>query len=783
MSMGRWMPQSPCYCPRVCSQLGIVTYHPEVEPTSPPAQPADAEISIPAVKVRLVDSVKLPPRPDQSVIADVTWERGEVKGPLLLEADPSLLHHRNIHMADVLIPDADAEKGTARVILTNCLGFTQKLDRGDDVGAVLPVDLVETGEKELGAVARVETEDKRTTDTEGEEEGRKEKLRDMLDLKPNGTPEQKQLGALLEDYHDVFSLRKDDRGETQLVELHIDTGDAEPRKYPVRRVPFAVRKEIAQNLREMQDANIIQPSNSPWASPVVLVRKKDGTLRFCVDYRGLNSVTKLDQFPLPRIDDLLDQLGRPRFFTTLDLASGYWQIRVAKPSREKTAFVTHCGLFEFCVMPFGLTNAPAVFQRLMQKVLSDLKTKEGRDCVGVYIDDVLVFSETLEEHLQQLRLVLERLRKAGLKLKPSKCHFLRESVEYLGHVITPQGLEPNPKQVKAVVEFPAPQTVTNVRQFLGLTSYYRRFIAHFAKIAAPLHTLTRKDAVFSWSTECQEAFEALKSAITQSPVLAYPNFDADFVLETDACGNGLGAVLSQQQSDGLQHPVAYASRSLSPAERNYCVTDLETLAVVWAMQHFRVYLYGHNVKVFTDHSAVKTVLGAPGLSGKHARWWSKVFGSGVKEVDIVYRPGKENDRADALSRNPVTTPGNNHLEVDAQVTQVASAEATDIDDLLQDPALETDVESKIESEQMRDPELQKLMAYLESSELPSQPKEAQKVVTQALHFSKIDGILYFVDQKAGGRKRVAVPRHLREEILARYHGGRYAGHFSGGKLY
>ena len=616
----------------VCRQLEIVTYHPDVETSQPQAEAAGATIGVPSVKVQLVSSVKLPPKPDQSVVADVSWKQRGLKGPLLLEADTSLQLGRNFQLVNVLVPDSCAEEGTAKVVLTNYLGFTQELKSGEEIERVIPVDVVEAEKTTPPVVSRVAACEQHALRVNEEEKQRKERIQSVLKKELDGTPRQEQLGALLEEYHEVFSLDKEDRGETELIELNIDTGDATPRKYPVRQVPFAVREEIARSVREMQDANVIQPSNSPWASPVVLVRKKDGTLCFCVDYRGLNSVTKLDKFPLPRIDDLLDQLGRSRYFTTLDLASGYWQIRVDKPFQEKTAFITHCGLFEFRVMPFGLTNAPAVFQRLMQKVLSDLTTEDGKPFVGVYIDDVLVFSETLEEHLQHLKLVLERLKKARLKLKPSKCHFLRESVGYLGHVITPHGLKPNPKQVKAVVEFPVPESVTNVRQFLGLTSYYRRFIAHFAKVAAPLHVLTRKEAVFNWSPECQEAFEALKAAITQSPVLVYPNFEVDFVLETDACGKGLGAVLSQ--SDGILHPVAYASRSLSPAKRNYSVTDLETLAVVWAMQHFRAYLYDHKVTVVTDHSAVKAVLGAPSLSGKHARWWLKVFGSGVKDVTL-----------------------------------------------------------------------------------------------------------------------------------------------------
>ena len=301
---------------------------------------------------------------------------------------------------------------------------------------------------------------------------RKQELLEKLG-EPDLPPADKtRLIDLLTSYHLAFSLGHGDRGETDLV---IDTGDANPKKQPLRRMPFAARSEVARQLKEMQSNGVIQPSKSPWSSPVVLVRKKDGTLRFCVDYRGLNAVTKADTFPLPRIDDLLDQLGKSRYFSTLDLSSGFWQIKIHPDSREKTAFSTPQGLYEFRVMPFGLTNAPGVFQRLMQLVLMGLNPDCGPSFVSAYIDDILIFSTTLEEHLEHIRLVLQRLCEVGLKLKPSKCHFVRKQVEYLGHILTPDGLKPNPTLVQAVREFPVPTSVTELRRFLGLASYYRRF--------------------------------------------------------------------------------------------------------------------------------------------------------------------------------------------------------------------------------------------------------------------------------------------------------------------
>ena len=336
-------------------------------------------------------------------------------------------------------------------------------------------------------------------------------------------------------------------------------------------------------------------------------------------------------------------------------------------------------------MPFGLTNAPAVFQRLMQQALMGLNPEEGPDFLAVYIDDVLVFSRTLEDHMRHLSAVIHRLQEVGLKLKPKKCYFIRQSVEYLGHLITTHRLQPNPKLVQAVQEFPVCQNLKNLYQFLGLSSYYSRFIPGYAKIAQPLHKLTRKDTEFHWTSECQDAFEELKQKLTTAPVLAYPSFDKDFILETDASIQGIGAVLSKVQDDGLIHPVAYASHSLSKPEANYSITELETSAVVWAVTYFHSYLYGHFVTVFTDHAAVKAVLKTPNPSGKHVRWWSKVYGRGVKEVKIMYRSGKVNLNADALSRSSqAPAPEEGIAQSDKQVS-VVDSERANIEDLLEAP--------------------------------------------------------------------------------------------------
>ena len=338
--------------------------------------------------------------------------------------------------------------------------------------------------------------------------------------------------------------------------------------------------------------------------------------------------------------------------------------------------------------------------------------------MSVYLDDVLVFSETFDDHLQHIALVIQRLSEAGLMLKPSKCHFIYQEMQYLGHLLSPERIRPNPERIAAVREYTTPRSVKEVKQFLGLASYYRRFVKGFAKIAQPLHALTQKGAPFVWTPECKEAFTQLQQRLIESPVLEYPDFAKAFtLLETDASAMGLGAVLSQRGTDGNLHSVAYASRALAPQEKRYPITELETVAVVWAaVSHFHAYLYGHDVHVFTDHSAVKAVLETPNPSGKHARWWSKIFGSGVRNIDITYRAGKENTNADALSRCPKRDALEGATTTSVQVAEVQSTDA-DISDLLQSPPTVSS-SGHYTDKQEKDPEILEMKVFLSSGRLP-----------------------------------------------------------------
>ncbi|XP_069800966.1 uncharacterized protein [Dendropsophus ebraccatus] len=444
------------------------------------------------------------------------------------------------------------------------------------------------------------------------------------------TPEEReQLVRVLGSHPNAFSRHEADFGKTQTLEHEIPTGDARPVRERYRQIPPALYQEVKALLKHMQESHIIQPSRSPWASPIVLVKKKDGTLRFCVDYRRLNACTVRDAYPLPRIEESLAALGRAKFFSTLDLASGYWQVPMAEKDREKTAFVTPMGLYEFLRMPFGLNNAPATFQRLMELCLGDLNF----ECLLIYLDDIIIFSSSFAEHLERLDVVLGRLEEHGLKLKPTMCHLFQKSIEYLGHVVTRQGVQPIDSKIQAVKQWPTPSNSSELRAFLGLVGYYRRFIKEFAQVAAPLYALLQgclpgdtKGKPFVWAEEAELAFRELKKLLTSAPILAYADFTKPFVLQTDGSLRGLGAVLTQEQ-DGQERVIAYASRTLRESEKNpdnYSSFKLELLAVVWAVtEKFADILTGVEFVLMTDNNPLVHLNNAK-LGALEQRWAARL---------------------------------------------------------------------------------------------------------------------------------------------------------------
>ena len=332
------------------------------------------------------------------------------------------------------------------------------------------------------------------------------------------TEQSVELQKLIWEIRGIFASADGSLGRTSVTKHSIQTSGP-PVREPLRRIPYFLKDTVSAEIKKMLNQGVIRESNSPWSSAVVMVRKKDNTWRFCVDYRKLNSQTQKDAYPLPQIDETLESLAGSKYFSTLDLASGYWQVEVEEAHREKTAFSTRDGHYEFNVMPFRLTNAPATFQRLMQCVLSGLTYEQ---CI-IYLDDIVVFGGSFQQHLERLKTVFLHLKKAGMKLKPSKCHFMRSEVCYLGHVVSRGGIQADPEKIQAMVSHPVPNDIKELRQFLGLTNYYRRFIKDYSKIAEPLHKLTRKSAGgYKWSADCQGAFESIKIAAYQSSNISLP---------------------------------------------------------------------------------------------------------------------------------------------------------------------------------------------------------------------------------------------------------------------
>ncbi|GJW32778.1 putative nucleotidyltransferase, ribonuclease H [Tanacetum coccineum] len=451
--------------------------------------------------------------------------------------------------------------------------------------------------------------------------------------------------SVVRDFVNIFSEDLSGLPPQRQVEFRIDLVlGATPVAKSLYRLAPSKMQELLGQLQELQDKGFIRSSHSPWGAPVLFVKKKDGSFRMCIDYRELNKLTVKNRYPLPRIDDLFDQLQGSCYFSKIDLRSGYHQLRVHEDDIPKTAFRTRYGHFEFTVMPFGLTNAPAVFMDLMNRVCKPYLDK----FVIVFIDDILIYSKTKEDHEVHLRLVLELLRKEKLYAKFSKCEFWLQEVHFLGHVVNQSGIHVDPGKIEAVKNWKAPTTSSEIRSFLGLAGYYRRFIANFSKIAKPLTSLTQKNQKYVWGVEQEEAFQTLKNNLCDAPILSLPDGVEDFVVYCDASNQGLGCVLMQRNK-----VIAYASRQLKIHEKNYTTHDLELGAVVFALKTRRHYLFGTKSVIYKDHISLQHIFDQKELN-MHQRRWIKLFSD--YECEIRYHPGKANVVADALCRKERVKP-------------------------------------------------------------------------------------------------------------------------------
>ncbi|CAG9093180.1 unnamed protein product [Plutella xylostella] len=556
-------------------------------------------------------------------------------------------------------------------------------------------------------------------------------------------PERKQLNELLIEYKHIFA----EHGEPTSYAVHkIDTGDHQPIAIKPYRMSPLRQQQLKGKIDDMLYNDIIEECDSPWASPVILVAKENNDVRVCVDYRRLNEITTPDRYPLPRMDDLLHQAKAMPFMSTLDLRSGYWQIKVDTADQDQTAFVSPFGTYKFKRMPFGLRNAPATFQRLMDRLIRSMKS----NCALAFLDDLHVRSISFSQHLEDLREIFKKLEEYNLRANRKKCNFGRSEIKYLGHLIVPEGLKADPEKISAIANRPAPKNEKQLVSFIQTASWYRRFIHNYAEISRPLTKLTKKTEPWQWCIEQERAFQQIKTALTTAPILRQANHHLPFVLKTDASQYAIGAALLQGEGEN-EHPVEYASRLLNNAERNYSVTEKEALAIVWAISRFRGYIEGTKFITITDHQPLKWLMSLKTPTGRLARWALQLQ---PYEFEIQYMPGRTNVLADLLSRPPCE----NHTD-DCMICLI-------------EVELPKRDEKSIREEQMKDQEISNIISSLEKD-----VEKEDHVEWLKKGYVMHRGVLYrYTPDQEDDNAKLVIPKHEREDILKSCHDIPIAGH-------
>ena len=738
------------------------------------------------------DSVCIPPHSEVMLWAKLKTNNGR-RGPTagVVLALQTFVQEFGLLVGRSLVR-ADAEDWKIPILIYNSDPCTKKPADCTCNPVIVPAHTRIARVEEIQAIQHIGS---RETEIHTEEGALPQHLIDVLDAATELTTNQRARAATLlaKHVHTFPAPGTPITGRTEAVMHDIDTGSTRPIRCNPRKLSPKKIKIQQELVDKMLEEGQIEHSVSAWSAPTVLVTKKDGTTRFCVDYRRLNNSTKKDAFPLPRIDDSLNSLSGQSWFSTLDLASGYWQVRLSEDAKPKTAFATHSGLFQFAVMPFGLCNAPATFERLMSQVMRGLHWKR---CL-VYIDDILVFGHDFESALQSLELVLIRVAEYGLQLKSTKCHLFRSSVPFLGHIVGRAGLECDPTKVSAVANWIPPSTIKGVREFLGFTGYYRRFVPDYSTVAQPLVRLLGKDCKFKWTDACQDAFKALRALLIKAPVLAFPKEDLPYIVDTDASDYGIGGVLSQC-IEGTEHVIAYYSKSLNPAQQKYCTTRRELLAVVATLDHFKGYVWGPKFVVRTDHAALVWLKNLKNIQGMLARWLAKLQ---QFHFDIIHRPGAQHGNADGLSRCPqcdrgACAPNINIDPSDPEQPYASSCIGSSLDsELIPLESGETcmaavmitqsDNSKLITAAQMTDSDITIVRNWFIAGKFPARTQDFAPAshdlksywVGRKSLFLDDKNILWRNRSETSSRAQLVVPRSLRDTIFNDSHHTTYGGHF------